>query len=133
MRGCGGPTQHVSLAKETPSDDIEAYLLTFERTAEREEWPADQWVGLIAPFLSGIAQNTFQDLATDPMITYTALKGEIMKRYSFTLITRAQHYHDWVCCVSPTRPGQNGASLGTHGRAAIREATPGPPGTNRLP
>jgi len=32
-------------------------------------------------FLSGIAQNTYQDVATDPMITYTALKGEIMKRY----------------------------------------------------
>jgi len=38
------------LAKQTPSDDIEAFLLTFERTAEREEWPADQWVGLIARF-----------------------------------------------------------------------------------
>jgi len=82
--------------KQTPSDDIEAFLLTFERTAKREEWPAEQWVGLIAPFLSDIAQNTYQDLATDPMITYTALKGEIMKRYGFTLITRAQRYHDWV-------------------------------------
>jgi len=30
------------------------------------------------------------------MITYTALKGEIMKSYGFTLITRAQRYHDWV-------------------------------------
>jgi len=84
------------LTKQTPADDIDAFLLIFERTAEREEWPTDQWVGLIAPFLSGIAQTTYQDLVADPLTTYNALKREILKPYGFTLITRAQRYHDWV-------------------------------------
>ncbi|KAJ8413737.1 hypothetical protein AAFF_G00082440 [Aldrovandia affinis] len=43
------------LVKQTPTDDIETFLRTFERTAERKEWPEEHWVGLIAPFLSGIA------------------------------------------------------------------------------
>ena len=84
------------LTKQTPSDDIEAFLGTFERTAEREGWPTDQWVGLIAPFLSGIAQTTYQDTASDPGLTYTALKSEILQRYGFNLITRAQRWHEWT-------------------------------------
>lgn len=84
------------LTKQTPADDIEVFLLTFERTAVREEWPIDQWVGLISPFLSGIAQTTYQDVATDPLTTFDTLKREILKRHGFTLITRAQRYHEWV-------------------------------------
>ena len=35
------------------TDDVEAYLHAFEATAARERWPKTEWVGLLAPFLSG--------------------------------------------------------------------------------
>lgn len=45
-------------------DEVEAYLHAFETTAAQEGWPKAQWVGLLAPFLSGEALKAFQDLET---------------------------------------------------------------------
>ncbi|KAJ8390494.1 hypothetical protein AAFF_G00102910 [Aldrovandia affinis] len=60
-----------------------------------EKWPEGQWVSLIAPFLSGVAQSTYQDLTCGQTATYSELKEEILKRYGYTLITRAQ-MHDLI-------------------------------------
>ena len=46
----------------TADEDPEMFLTTFERAAERESWPKDQWAGLVAPLLSGEAQKAYFDL-----------------------------------------------------------------------
>ncbi|XP_064195362.1 uncharacterized protein LOC135256967 [Anguilla rostrata] len=84
------------LLKLTEADDIEAYLQAFERTAAREKWPQAQWASLLAPFLSGAAQKTYQDLTAEQATHYEGLKKEILRRYGYTLIGRAQRFHDWT-------------------------------------
>ncbi|KAF1388735.1 hypothetical protein PFLUV_G00065720 [Perca fluviatilis] len=90
------PKPSLFILKLTEKDDIEAYLQAFERTAAREEWPPEQWASLLAPFLSGSAQRTYQDLAVDQATNYDVLKKEILRRYGFNLISRAQRFHDWT-------------------------------------
>uniref|UniRef100_A0A667XFM0 CCHC-type domain-containing protein n=1 Tax=Myripristis murdjan TaxID=586833 RepID=A0A667XFM0_9TELE len=77
------------------TDDVEAYLHAFEATAAREGWPKAQWVGLLAPFLSGEALNAFQDLEADIAQDYDILKDEILSRHGLTKFSMAQRYHNW--------------------------------------
>ncbi|KAM9316082.1 uncharacterized protein PAF06_007041 [Gastrophryne carolinensis] len=84
------------LQKMTTADDVEAYLTTFERTAERECWPKEQWAGLLAPFLSGEPQKAYFDLETRDAMDYGKLKKEILTRLGVTVSVRAQRVHTWV-------------------------------------
>ena len=45
--------------------DVEAYLHAFEATATREARPREQWVGLLAPFLTGELVSAVRDLRPD--------------------------------------------------------------------
>ena len=115
------------LVKQTEEDDVETFLLTFERTATREGWPQDQWTDLIAPFLSGTAQSAYLDLCQDSVVTYEGLKTEIHKRLGHTLISRAQHVQEWVFNpAEPPRAQMYELTRLTNRWLASKPATPGP-------
>lgn len=84
------------LQKMTESDDVEAFLLAFERTATREEWPKEKWAGVLAPFLVGDAQKAYYDLSPVQADSYDHLKAEILARAGVTMAVRAQKYHAWT-------------------------------------
>uniref|UniRef100_A0A8C5FH16 CCHC-type domain-containing protein n=1 Tax=Gadus morhua TaxID=8049 RepID=A0A8C5FH16_GADMO len=83
------------LTKMGPDDDVEAYLGVFERTADREQWPADEWGHILAPLLSGEAQRAYRDLHPQQAGHYPTLKQAILAHYGHSLPAQAQRYHDW--------------------------------------
>ena len=84
------------LTKLTPADDVEAYLEIFERTACREGWAPAEWAGLLAPFLTGEAQQAYFNLPGPESGSYEKLKTAIRAHYGYSLAARAQRYHEWA-------------------------------------
>ena len=93
------------LTKLSPTDDIEAYLSVFERTAARERWPVIEWGSIIAPFLSGDAQRVCNDLSLADARDFHKLKAAILASQGLSLPARAQRFHTWgYQATSPARP-----------------------------
>ena len=54
----------MKFTKFTETDDIEAYLTTFESTMNAFKVPQEQWVYKLAPQLTGKAQQAFGAMET---------------------------------------------------------------------
>ncbi|MEE6524048.1 hypothetical protein FKM82_023243 [Ascaphus truei] len=60
----------VMLPKMKPTEDPEAFLITFERVSMAHGWIVDHWVITLAPLLIGEAQAAYQALLTDEVTDY---------------------------------------------------------------
>ncbi|XP_052408614.1 uncharacterized protein LOC127953409 isoform X3 [Carassius gibelio] len=74
------PAAHMPLTKMGPTDDPEAFLELFERTAEACGWPEDSWPVRIIPLLSGEAQKAAQQLPVQNLLVYANLKRAVLQR-----------------------------------------------------
>ncbi|MGL5293951.1 MAG: hypothetical protein ACRC9V_09370, partial [Aeromonas sp.] len=87
---------HLHLTKLAELDDIDAYLHTFKVTATREAWDKREWVRLLAPFLTGKAQQANFALQAPQNEDYFTFKREILARVGLSLVGAAQQFHSWL-------------------------------------
>ena len=76
-----GNGPQVKLVPLTTQDDIESYLVTFERIMEAYKVPKEQWTYYLAPQLTGKAQQAFAALSLDESKTYDGVKTAVLLRY----------------------------------------------------
>ena len=72
----------VRLNRLSEQDDIEAYLLTFERMMQAYEIAPARWSYKLAPQLTGKAQQAYAALGADEAKTYGTVKTAILRRYN---------------------------------------------------
>uniref|UniRef100_A0A1I8HIG2 Reverse transcriptase domain-containing protein n=1 Tax=Macrostomum lignano TaxID=282301 RepID=A0A1I8HIG2_9PLAT len=80
------------LFKLTDSDDIEAFLMTFERAAASCGWQKSEWTIRLAPLLTGVAQSAFHSLTSAASADYDLAKATILARYNIGEETYRQRF-----------------------------------------
>ncbi|XP_065146743.1 uncharacterized protein [Paramisgurnus dabryanus] len=86
--------QELCLARLKDTDDIDHYLLTFERLAETYQWSKEDWASYLKPFLTGEARSAF--VAMDPVHAqdYDSVKTAILKKYEIRAETFRQRFRN---------------------------------------
>ena len=79
-----GREQEIRLGRLTESDDIEAYLTTFERQMQVYDVDKAKWSFKLAPQLSGRAQQAYVSMGAKDSSDYDKLKEAILVRYDIT-------------------------------------------------
>ena len=80
-KSVGGELSGVKLVPLSEKDDIEAYLVTFERIMEAHKIERGRWAHYLAPQLTGRAQLAFAALPTAVSGKYESIKAAILQRY----------------------------------------------------
>ncbi|XP_075780426.1 uncharacterized protein LOC142827898 [Pelodiscus sinensis] len=88
----GGVQPPVRLAKLGPADDVEAFLVTFERVATAARWPEEHWATIVAPYLSGPAQMAYRGLPAREALHYYKVKEAILDQVGITPETYRQRF-----------------------------------------
>ena len=76
-------------APELPSfvdgkDNLDSYLLRFERYATVSGWEKETWATCLSPLLSGRALEVYSGLSTEDALNYDRLHLALLKWYNFT-------------------------------------------------
>lgn len=82
----------VKVAKLADTDDIEGYLLTFERQMIAYEIEETRWAFILAPQLTGKAQKAYVAMAADEVGDYQMVKTAILKRYDISEETHRRKF-----------------------------------------
>ena len=62
-------------------EDIEIYLITFERLAEANGWPREAWAARLAAVLTGKARQAYVRMAAGESRDDDLVKGAILRRF----------------------------------------------------
>ena len=78
-------------------DDIDSYLLRFERYATNVKWASDTWAIKLSALLSGKAMDVYTRLSTEDAQDYSNLKKGLLTRYNYT----DERYRQWLRNAKP--------------------------------
>uniref|UniRef100_A0A6B0VEV3 Putative reverse transcriptase n=1 Tax=Ixodes ricinus TaxID=34613 RepID=A0A6B0VEV3_IXORI len=76
--------QRWMAAFDEKKDDLDAYLLRFERLALGQLWPRDQWATMLALCLKGEALSVISRLTPLESVDYEGVKKALMRRFRLT-------------------------------------------------
>ena len=86
----------LKLSKLTESEDIEAFLTTFERMMRVYGVKEDRWAFKLAPQLTGRAQQAYAALNVDDAGQYKQVKAAILRRYDINEETYRQRSRTYL-------------------------------------
>ncbi|XP_016533291.1 uncharacterized protein LOC103146684 [Poecilia formosa] len=75
------PQMEGRLEKLTEDDDIEHFLVTFERMAAAYRWQKADWVFRLIPLLTGRARGAYVHMNIDDSLDYDKVKSAILLKY----------------------------------------------------
>ncbi|XP_038159597.1 uncharacterized protein LOC119795516 isoform X2 [Cyprinodon tularosa] len=73
-------------------DDIEHFLITFERMASACQWPRTDWAFHLIPLLTGKARSAFVHMDVDSSMNYDQVKLAILQKYDINSETYRQRF-----------------------------------------
>ena len=62
-------------------EDIEHYLITFERIAHACQWPQEEWALHLAPLLAGKARSAYVAMDINDTLDYEKVKGAVLQKF----------------------------------------------------
>ena len=92
----GSNEADVKLQRLTSNDDVEAYLVTFERLMSVYEVPRNRWAYKLAPQLTGRAQQAYAAMPSEEAGNYASVKAAILRRYDISEETYRQRFRNAV-------------------------------------
>ena len=90
-------TRRQRSLKLSDEDDIQGYLVTFERMMIAYGVPKDWWVFRVAPQLTRKAQHAYAVMAAEDTGDYDQLKAVIFQTYSIMEKTFCVRFQSMVC------------------------------------
>ena len=86
-----GP-ESLKLTKLNETEDIEAFLTTFERAVEAHNVEPEKWAPILAPQLTGKGQEAYAAMEIEDAKDYQKVKQAILQRYNINEETYQQSF-----------------------------------------
>ncbi|KAL1271128.1 hypothetical protein QQF64_030146 [Cirrhinus molitorella] len=84
--------KEAKLDKLSDSDDIEHFLITFERIAAACGWPISDWAFRLIPLLTGKARAAYVQMDIKDALDYDSVKSAILRKYDINTETYRQRF-----------------------------------------
>lgn len=88
-------TKQVRLVPPFSEEDIDKYLLQFEKVASNLGWPVDAWPTLLQTALKGKAQEAYAALSIEDSADYETVKAAILKAYELVPEAYRQKFRNY--------------------------------------
>ncbi|XP_041951035.1 uncharacterized protein LOC121711467 [Alosa sapidissima] len=83
-------------------EDIENYLLRFERIARTWRWPTDEWACRLVPLLTGRALESYSAMEEDQADCYYDLKEALLQKFDISPETYRQRFRETAIPLGET-------------------------------